>query len=48
MSFQAYIDNIKTKTGMTPADFQQRQLLRDGKKFAIVHVTADRLDVGRS
>lgn len=23
MSFQAYIDNIKTKTGKTPADFKQ-------------------------
>lgn len=23
MSFQAYIDNIKTKTGMTPEDFRK-------------------------
>jgi hypothetical protein len=23
MSFQAYIDNIKAKTGKTPADFQK-------------------------
>jgi len=23
MSFQAYIDNIKTKTGKTPADFKK-------------------------
>lgn len=23
MSFQAYIDNIKTKTGKTPVDFKQ-------------------------
>ena len=23
MSFQAYIDNIKTKTGKTPADFKE-------------------------
>lgn len=30
MSFQAYIDNIKTKTGKTPADFQQ---LAEAKGF---------------
>ena len=34
MSFQAYIDNIKTKTGKTPADFKklatQKGLLEKG------------------
>jgi hypothetical protein len=24
MSFQSYIDNIKTKTGLSPADFRKR------------------------
>ena len=36
MSYQAYIDNIKTKTGMTPDDFkaiaQQKGLLKPGVK----------------
>jgi hypothetical protein len=36
MSFQAYIDNIKAKTGKTPEDFrrlaQQKGLLRTGVK----------------
>jgi hypothetical protein len=36
MSFQAYIDNIKTKTGKTPDEFkvlaQQRGLLKPGVK----------------
>ena len=35
MSFQAYIDNIKTKTGNTPADFkklaEQKGFLSKGK-----------------
>jgi hypothetical protein len=35
MSFQAYIDNIKTKTGKTPADFkklaEQKGFLSKGK-----------------
>ncbi len=35
MSFQAYIDNIKTKTGKTPADFkklaEQKGFLEKGK-----------------
>ncbi|HEX9509160.1 MAG TPA: DUF4287 domain-containing protein [Puia sp.] len=35
MSFQAYIDNIKTKTGNTPADFkklaEQKGFLNKGK-----------------
>ena len=36
MSFQAYLDNIKTKTGKTPADFralaQKKGLLKPGTK----------------
>lgn len=32
MSFQAYIDNIKTKTGKTPADFKE---LAEKKKFIV-------------
>ncbi len=35
MSFQAYIDNIKSKTGKTPDDFKklaaQKQFIIDGK-----------------
>lgn len=35
MSFQAYIDNIKTKTGKTPADFRklatQKGFLENGE-----------------
>ncbi|MBK0382996.1 DUF4287 domain-containing protein [Pedobacter sp. SD-b] len=35
MSFQAYIDNIKTKTGKTPADFkkmaEEKDFIIDGK-----------------
>jgi len=36
MSFQAYIDNIKTKTGKTTADFkkiaEKKSLLKEGTK----------------
>lgn len=32
MSFQAYIDNIKTKTGKTPTDFKK---LAEEKEFII-------------
>jgi hypothetical protein len=36
MSFQAYLDNIKTKTGKSPADFRQlakkKGLLKEGVK----------------
>jgi hypothetical protein len=36
MTFQAYLDNIKTKTGKTPADFEkiakQKGLLEPGVK----------------
>ena len=35
MSFQAYIDNIKAKTGKTPADFkklaEKKGFMKDGK-----------------
>jgi hypothetical protein len=27
MSFQAYIDNIKAKTGKTPADFKKMEYM---------------------
>lgn len=36
MSFQTYIDNIKTKTGKTPNDFKKlatkKDLLKEGVK----------------
>lgn len=32
MSFQAYIDNIKAKTGKTPADFKK---MAENKEFII-------------
>jgi hypothetical protein len=32
MSFQAYIDNIKTKTGKTPEDFKK---MAEKKKFMV-------------
>ena len=32
MSFQAYIDNIKAKTGKTPADFKE---LAEKKEFIV-------------
>lgn len=35
MSFQAYIDNIKAKTGNTPADFKK---LAEEKNFSIWHL----------
>jgi hypothetical protein len=42
MSFQAYIDNIKAKTGKTPADFKQfatqKGFLKDGE--IVVKATA--------
>ena len=44
MSFQAYIDNIKAKTGKTPADFkkmaEQKEFIIDGKinpKWKAIH-----------
>lgn len=40
MSFQAYIDNIKMKTGKTPDDFmkmaEKKGFLKDGKLVASV------------
>jgi Domain of unknown function (DUF4287) len=29
MSFQAYLDNIRAKTGKTPADFHESALRKD-------------------
>lgn len=44
MSFQAYIDNIKTKTGKTPDDFKklatQKGFLQNGKLNPAVKATA--------
>jgi Domain of unknown function (DUF4287) len=43
MSFQAYIDNIKTKTGLTPADFkakaESKGFVSNGKLAADVKAT---------
>ncbi len=43
MSFQAYIDNIKKKTGKTPADFkksaEKKGFLKDGKLVPTVKAT---------
>jgi len=43
MSFQAYIDNIKAKTGKTPADFkslaEQKGFMMDGKLNPITKAT---------
>jgi hypothetical protein len=43
MSFQAYIDNIKTKTGKTPADFktlaEKKGFLKDGQLVKTVKAT---------
>lgn len=40
MSFQAYIDNIRTKTGKTPEDFkalaEKQGLLKPGVKAAVI------------
>jgi hypothetical protein len=52
MSFQAYLDNIKTKTGMTPADFklaaETKGLLRPGVKTGeIVAWLKHDYDLGR-
>ena len=44
MSFQAYLDNIKTKTGKGPDDFKQlaeaRGFVKDGHLVASVKATA--------
>jgi hypothetical protein len=52
MSFQAYIDNIKAKTGKTPEDFkklaQEKGLLKLGVKAGeIVKWLKDDFDLGR-
>lgn len=52
MSFQAYIDNIKAKTGKSPADFkklaEKRGLLKPGVKAgAIVDWLKEDFDLGR-
>lgn len=43
MSFQAYIDNIKTKTGKTPADFkklaEQKGFIQKGKLDPAIKAT---------
>lgn len=43
MSFQAYIDNIKTKTGKTPADFkklaEQKGFIKKRKLNAAIKAT---------
>ncbi|RYF91320.1 MAG: DUF4287 domain-containing protein [Chitinophagaceae bacterium] len=43
MSFQAYIENIKTKTGKTPADFkklaEKKGFINDGKLNPAVKAT---------
>ena len=43
MSFQAYIDNIKSKTGKTPADFkklaEEKGFLQDGLLVKTVKAT---------
>ena len=43
MSFQAYIDNIKTKTGKTPADFkklaEQKGFIQKGKLYPAIKAT---------
>ena len=43
MSFQAYIDNIKTKTGKSPADFKKlaemKGFLQSGKLLPTVKAT---------
>ena len=43
MSFQAYIDNIKAKTGKTPADFiklaEKKEFIIDGKLNSKIKAT---------
>lgn len=43
MSFQAYIDNIRTKTGKSPADFkklaEKKGFLKEGKLNPAVKAT---------
>jgi len=51
MSFQAYLDNIKAKTGKTPDDFKklmqkEKLLTPDLKASALVKWLKDRFDLG--
>lgn len=51
MSFQAYLDNIKTKTGKTPEDFKKQlekeKLLKpDMKASDLVKWLKDKFDLG--
>lgn len=51
MSFQAYIDNIKTKTGKTPEEFKKlatkKGLLKEGvKAVEIVQWLKEDFDLG--
>jgi len=51
MSFEAYIDNIKTKTGKTPEDFkklaEKKGLLKPGvKAMQIVNWLKEDFDLG--
>jgi hypothetical protein len=51
MSFQAYLDNIKTRTGKTPADFtklaEKKGLLKEGVKAGeIVKWLKEDFDLG--
>lgn len=51
MSFQAYLDNIKAKTGKTPEDFkkqmQKEKLLKpDLKASELVSWLKDKFDLG--
>jgi hypothetical protein len=54
MSFQAYIDNIKAKTGKTPADFKklatQKGFIKDGtlvvKATAVTDWLKSEFDLG--
>ena len=51
MSFQAYLDNIKAKTGKTPDDFkklmQKEKLLTPGLKAStLVKWLKDKFDLG--
>jgi len=51
MSFQAYLDNIKVKTGKTPEDFKKQlekeKLLKPGLKASeLVRWLKDRFNLG--
>ena len=51
MSFQAYIDNIKTKTGKTPEDFKkqlqkEKLLIPDFKASDLVNYLKKNFDLG--